>query len=144
MKKSSFTKLVKENIVEYSFNGLLEMKASHSKLDNLEYDELTRQPYIEDEDITTTMAQNIFKYRTRMLKFKDNFKGTEISTECPLCEKHVDSQHEVENCKKLSESIDNLEECKKLYNESNNIVASKILEKVVKYRESFLADNKKD
>ena len=138
MKKALFIKLVKEKVAEYTFKVLLEQKAGHSKMGNLEYDDFEAQPYLKDEDITTEMAHNIFKFRTKMLNIKENFKGTEETTECPLCKKHLDSQSEIEKCEELSRYIKNVDECKKLYKDSSNVDAAKILANVIEHRESYL------
>ena len=114
-------------------------------MENLEYKEFEPQPYLKDEDITTKMDNNIFKFRTKMLNFKENFKGTEETLECPMCKQHTDSQNEMEKCEELSRVIKNIEQCNNLYRDSSNVEAAKTLENVLKHRESYqTTDEEKD
>ena len=71
----SFKRLVKKKSNEYALDYLLKMKLKHSKMDNLQYEELKIQNYLKDESITVKEAQTLFKYRTRVARFKENFKN---------------------------------------------------------------------
>ena len=60
---------------EYALDYLLKMKQKHSKMRNLQYEELKIQNYLKNENITVKEAQNLFRYRTRVARFKENFKN---------------------------------------------------------------------
>ena len=70
----SFKKLVKIKTQEYTLNYLLELKDKHSKMEKLEYDELKLQDYLKDDDIPVAEAKNLFRFRTRSARFKENIK----------------------------------------------------------------------
>ena len=50
-------------------------KESHSKMSNLTYEDLEMQGYLKDEKIRVNQARAIFRFRTRMARFWENFKG---------------------------------------------------------------------
>ena len=80
----SFKRLVKMKTKDYTLEYLLNLKQKHSKMSNLQYEELRLQSYLMDENITVKEAKNIFKYRTRVANFKDNFKNNhDGGMECP-------------------------------------------------------------
>ena len=53
----------------------MEVKLKHSKMDNLWYSDLKMQPYLESNKFTTQEVKTIFKFRTRMANFGQNFKN---------------------------------------------------------------------
>ena len=55
--------------------------------------------------MTKEQAIVLFKFRTRMCPFEDNFKGSKTTTVCPFCNGHPDSQKESFNCEKMKEMI---------------------------------------
>ena len=88
MKKSSnsFKRMVKVKTKEFTLNYLLGIKERHSKMDDLHYGELTLQNYLKDQDIPVVEARNLYRYRTRCAKYKENMKNSyiTISTACPV------------------------------------------------------------
>ena len=58
---------------EYTLDHLLNLKAKHSKMDNLMYTELKMQNYLKSENITVQEAQNLFRFRVGVAQFKANF-----------------------------------------------------------------------
>ena len=69
----SFKRLVKIKTKEYALDYLLKLKGKHSKMSNLHYSELKIQNYLKNENISIKEAQNLFRYRTRVAKVKENF-----------------------------------------------------------------------
>ena len=64
------------------------------------------QKYLELNNMDNNEAQVLFKYRTRMAKFGENFRGYKNFVICPLCHTHLDDQKiAYENCKVLKENI---------------------------------------
>ena len=98
LSKYKFTKLVKEQVTKFTLKVLMEFKAIHSKMNNVEYRNLEIQPYFNEESVNTNDARQILRYRTRLLKFKENFKGNDEDNSCLLCKNHPDDQHKIEFC----------------------------------------------
>ena len=73
--KESFKNEVKREAKEYSMKLLLLKKAKHSKMDNLEYEDLHIQDYFKLDSVTTSEVQEAFRFRTRMVKLGENFRG---------------------------------------------------------------------
>ena len=92
MKKDTFSKLIKEKIIDVSFNYLIEAKAEHSKMDDLNYSNLEMQNYLKTGEISTKEAKSLFKFRTRMAQVKANFSSQFIDLYCPECSFDLDTQ----------------------------------------------------
>ena len=90
--KDTFKKHVKQKAREAALEMLLKKKSEHSKLNNLEYTELTIQNYFKSKGISKEQARLIFKFRSRMVLFGQNYRGGQEAVPCPLCEEHPDSQ----------------------------------------------------
>ena len=93
-KKSSnaFKKYVKIKAAEYEFRKLMELKHKHSKMDSLNYSRLEMQKYLRLEDCDAKGARTLFKYRTRMALYGENFRQNDTPVSCPLCDQHLDNQ----------------------------------------------------
>ena len=77
---------------------LNKFKVKHSKMDNLTYKKLAIQPYLTSAKIYPQLAKDIFKWRTRMAKFKVNFRNGSDNIKCPLGCQHDDSQQNILKC----------------------------------------------
>ena len=44
--------------------------------------------------------------RTRMSKFNENFKSGKIQTDCPICQKHTDSQALLLQCPVIKKELE--------------------------------------
>ena len=80
---------------------MMELKCSHSKMDNLWYPELKMQEYLKSNKFTVHQGRTIFKFRTRMANFGENFKNGREQVPCPLCNSHLDTQSMAFQCPKL-------------------------------------------
>ena len=87
----------------------------HSKMKNLNYNELKTQKYLLDPKTTVKTKQQLFGIRTRMEMFKHNYKGNYTSLYCPLCSTHPDSQEEAANCPEVKIETDDEERNTELY-----------------------------
>ena len=105
MKKSSFKNLVKKKCNLAALKYLNDIKVTHSKLDNLNYQTLEIQPYLTTSTIYPDMAQKIFKWRTRMENFKGNFKNGNDDISCILGCKEDDLQENFLNCKAIQDYV---------------------------------------
>ena len=102
----SFKNLVKKKAHDYELNQLLKMKQTHSKMDDLFYSKLEIQDYLNLENLNTKEAQTLFRYRTRMAKFGENFRANKNPILCPLCRTHLDGQKMCfENCPVVKNNI---------------------------------------
>ena len=61
-------------------------------MDSLNYGELKLQNYLKNPNISVAEAENLFRYRTRSAKFKQNMKNGYESITCPFCLVHPDTQ----------------------------------------------------
>ena len=53
--------MVKKQEKKYAFTNLMEKKKKHSKMDNVEYEELKKQDYFSIKGINFVEVRNIFK-----------------------------------------------------------------------------------
>ena len=81
------------------------MKNSHSKMTNILYSSLKLQPYLKDKKIRPDLAKTLFKFRTRMVNVRDNFKKGSPFLSCPLGDNKLDDQQHLLNCVKLQPTI---------------------------------------
>ena len=101
--ESSFKGLVKAKIKALEFKEL--MKARKSKTENIPYKSLNMQKYLELETLNKKQAIALFKFRTRMAPFGENFRSGNLSTICPLCSTHIDSQENSLYCPTLRREL---------------------------------------
>ena len=59
---------------------------------NLEYDTIEMQNYFLRETVKIDQKRLIFKYRTRMAEYGENFRAGRHTVRCPFCDLHLDSQ----------------------------------------------------
>ena len=71
---------------------ILKSKAKHSKMANLEYDAIEMQNYFLRGDVKIEQKRLIFKYRTRMAEYGENFRGGIQIVMCPFCDSYFESQ----------------------------------------------------
>jgi hypothetical protein len=143
MSKFSFKQLVKKQAKKYALLKLLENKAKHSKMDNVQYEELKIQEYFRLKGITVEQLRNIFKLRTRMAPFGNNFRGNQKSVNCPLCDDHVDDQVHGFQCPVIKEKIDINIDLKQIYRETITIEMAEIATKILETREKIIESRKK-
>ena len=96
---NSFKRMVKNRAKEYILNFLLDKKESRQKMDSLSYSDLKLQNYLKNPDIPVQEAKNLFRFRTRSAKFKENMKNQYQNSTCPFCLVYSDTQqHAVYRC----------------------------------------------
>ena len=103
--KESFKKEVKLKAKEFTLEMLLKKKEGHSKMDNLTYEELGIQKYFSMDNISTEEIHELFRFRTRMVKVGENYRGQGGRSWCPLCEQHLDNQAELFKCQVLKYKV---------------------------------------
>ena len=50
------------------------------------------QKYLKLENCDAKEAKTMFKYRTRMALYGENFRQNNTPVSCPLCDQHLDNQ----------------------------------------------------
>lgn len=137
--------MVKDKANEAAFKYLINLKKKHSKMDNLNYRKLEIQLYLtSSSNIYPKVANEIFKWRTRMAKFKSNFKNGSDNVQCPLGCQHDDTQENVLKCEVIKLHLPAIEKSNCMYKDIfskdlkkvNNII--NLLTKALKIRENIL------
>ena len=83
----------------------MELKNIHSKMDNIQYDNLSKQPYLSSSIFFPEQANILFKFRMYMVEVKNNFENMfRHDILCPLCKVKVDTQDHLLACEKLHEA----------------------------------------
>ena len=129
--------MIKQNARNYEFQRFLDIKSTKSKLKNLKYPEFKIQEYLLQKSMNGSRAKALFKFRVRMAPFGENFKGGQPTQQCPLCQKHSDTQEESFNCETMNRLIE-IEGC---YNDifgfnfDEKLVKS--IQKIYNFREEY-------
>ena len=139
MSKTSFKALVKKKAMQYAFSKLTEKKNTYKKLENLVYDQLEPQSYLNDEKITLEEKKLIFQFRTRMINVGNNYKAGRSSVICPLCSLHFDNQDDLLLCPAIRSKIKTTVNLNDIYESSISMKSAKLLKEVMNLRENLLA-----
>jgi hypothetical protein len=85
----------------------LELNKRQVKMKNLYYADLEIQEYFTDKKITPQLAMAVFRYKTRMANFSDNFSGRQPTRKCPLCKEEncLDTQQHSLVCKVAKQNV---------------------------------------
>ena len=100
MQKSYFRKLVNTQIKNLAKEYMIILKMKHSKLDQIS-DSYRTENYLKSSNISTEEKITLFKFRTRMVDVKCNFKsqyGENLT--CYFCS-NEDKQSHILSCKEL-------------------------------------------
>ena len=110
--KESFMKIIKNKNKEKSFEALLKVKEIHSKVQNIKYEEMKMQRYLQPNKIIKNKedAQFIFKLRCQMTNLKANMKGKYETYVCRACKSEDENQKHVYQCKEIDVSLNEQEE----------------------------------
>ena len=72
--EDAFKNYVKIKAKEYALKMLKTKQDRHSKMENLKYSEITMQSYLKSDRISVSQKRTIFKFRTRMERFGENYR----------------------------------------------------------------------
>ena len=111
--KEAFKKLVKTKTKEFALKILKKRQETHTKMKNVVYTDLKVQSYFSSEEFNSFQKKTIFKFRTRMERFGENFRGGAEKVTCPLCNLHLDNQEMSMQCpevKKVMKIEGNMED----------------------------------
>ena len=103
MSKSEYKEKVKKMINKASFKMFINLKNTHSKLDDIVYSQFERQAYLTSSEVSNFEKQLLFNLRSRCHGSKTNFKkmnshNLKFILECIQDE---DQKHTFFNCSKL-------------------------------------------
>ena len=136
MKKSKFRKIVNSQIRELAKEHLVNLKMKHSKLENIS-DCYRMEKYLTSSCISTDEKQTLFKFRTRMIEVKSNFKYQfSQDLKCYFC-LNEDTQSHVLSCREITKDIDISEvKYEHIFSDSLNKQekVAKVLNKIMKQR----------
>ena len=135
LKKSTFRKLVNKQLREVAREYLLNMKDKHSKLNKIS-DKYSFESYLSSTNISTEEKQTLFKFRTRMVEVKSNFKtqyGQNLT--CLFCPEEETQSHLL-SCKDITKDLDISEvDYDDIYKDiARQEKAAKALNKILKQR----------
>ena len=140
--KFTFNKMVKSKAREVALEKLNEIKSRHSKMDNTFYVDLEIQEYLKDKTIRTSMARSVFKFKTRMANFSENFKEGGSTKACPLCKEPnaLDTQRHSLVCKVIVANIDIDVTYEDIFHSKVEVKDAKTVENILKFREEYLQE----
>ena len=107
-------------------------------MENLEYVELKLQNYLKDDGISVREAQNLYRFRTRVAKFKENFKNSYASIACPLCLVLPDTQAHCVQCPVVKDTVRVQGAYRDIFSEDIPSNISKTLLEISELRENLL------
>ena len=105
---------------------------------NIVYTNLEMQEYLKNKDISQSQAKIVFRFRTRMAKYSENFKGGKPTKQCPLCRESEDTQEHSFHCRTIKMNIQVEGNLSNIFSLRINEKTAKTLEKIEKLRESYL------
>ena len=116
----------------------MKKKKEHIKMENVEYGNLKIQSYFSLEGITVREVQDTFRFRTRMSRLGENFRGQGGIVWCPLCNKHLDNQALMFECQVLGDKVDLKCNDKNIYSENVNIHEARAVSKILNTRNKMV------
>ena len=104
---------------------------------NLEYKELKIQNYFKNENISVKEAQNLFKFRTRVANFKENYKNNHEVRTCHLCLVQPDTQAHCVQCPVVKENVNIRGDYQEIFSDEISSEISESLLKITDFREAM-------
>ena len=102
----SFKKIVKAKAFMYEFSKLMLKKQPHSKMEKLSYVKLEMQEYLKQNSISSIGGRTVFRYRTHMANYRQNFGSNNGPVNFPLCGLHIDNQFMAfYNCQVIKDNV---------------------------------------
>ena len=136
--KPAFKNLVKKQASELALLKLLEKKDGHSKMMNLDYASIEMQEYLKDQELTPAQAKIVFKFRTRMENFSDNFRGGQPTKACPVCNSSPDTQAHSFECPIVKKNVHHEAKLEDIFSTGAKREIARTLQHIVKFRENYM------
>ena len=140
--KETFKKHVKQMARKAVLEELLNKKSKHSKLNNLEYTELTTQKYFKSTGISKEQSRLIFKFRTRMALFGQNYRGGLDVVSCPVCGAHPDNQSLLLECPVIKRHFPESNDITNIYSDNIDEETVRTLEAAMMIRNIYMKDKR--
>ena len=110
---------------------------------NLNYQELEIKPYFKIEGLKVEEVRNIFKFRTRMAPFGENFRGNKDYIMCPLCKEEKDNQAHCFKCPAMRKELEISCDVSEVFTDTVSLETAQTLSKMLEIRNKLLETNKK-
>ena len=136
--KESFKKLVKRQAKKVALANLKKKQAAHSKMRNLEYSKLELQSYFKFPGIKVDMQRNLFKFRTRMAPFGENFRGNQEVITCPLCNNDKDNQAHSFNCQAIKDKMEIKCDISDVYSDTITLDTAETVTEILEVRKNII------
>ena len=106
MNETKYKNIIKFKIKEAAFKRLLEIKSNHSKLNNITYNKLEIQSYLQSPLFGSEDVQMLLALRTRTVRgVKSDFRGMFQDAECPLGCGSTDTLENILTCSVLQKNL---------------------------------------
>ena len=136
---------IKIKVKKIATEQLQNLKESHSKLDDINFDKLECAQYLVDSRLNKREARLLFNLRTRMYKVKANYRGNHLyNMVCDLCRSATCDQRHLMECSVLHQEVPELRnninvKYQHLFGSLDNMVpAIKLFSAITKRREELL------
>ena len=133
-----FKNHVRRKVREFAFYQFLEEKESHRKLENLFYSELKLQNYLKLQNMNTSEAKTVFAFRSRSAPYKENYRGRDGHSPCPMCLLHLDCQSLALQCPTVLDNVLVEGKYNDIFKDNINENITKTLVRISKFREEYL------
>ena len=130
-------------IEEEAFIDLLKRKEKHKKMENVQHTTFEMQNYLKQNQITPKQARTIFKFRTRMENFSENFKARKPTKQCQVCNESKDMQSHSLKCIGILEIIRIRGNIDEIFNKTISSNMARVLENMIRFREHYVENNNK-
>ena len=110
-------------------------------MENVSYKELKMQSYFSSEQTTQNQKRTIFKYRTRMERFGENYRGGNGPAICPLCNLHLDNQEMSLQCPEIKKELNLSGNLSDIYKDDIKLEIIEIVTKISKFRKQKLEND---
>jgi hypothetical protein len=106
MKEEEYKAKVKAKIRIASFNYLMEIKRSHSKMDGINYRKFEIANHLRSPLFNTDSLSTLFALRTRTVRgVKNDFRGMYTDASCPLGCNEIDTIPHILSCSALQQNM---------------------------------------
>ena len=132
--KEAFKNLVKAKAKEYALKILQIKQNSHKKMKDLKYESIKIQKYFTRSDLSIEQKKLLFKFRTRMSDFGENYRAGREKVICPLCESHVDNQELSFICPDIKNKVVISGKISDIYMEDIKLETVEVIQKITQIR----------
>ena len=105
------------------------------------------RPYLKSSQLNSKQKILMFKYRTRMINVKDNFRESHLNLNCKLgCTDQLDDQNHLFSCRFLPNQISTNQSNQLFSNRVDEVIINvvKKLQQNMKVRDQFIEDSRED